>query len=184
MAEVDREGLDKQDRRYLETLIDVFDGGPTGVEALAATMNLPTDTLSDEIEPYLLREQFIVRTPRPGGHAAGVPGAGQAAEEPPRRRPVAIRVTRKPRDGRPCGHRKSLTAKGALQSERATLRLVPAGSGLRCQYQQIEALVLGKRSVCRNELMPAGDGKGRQVGIHPLLGRCSRAAGEFLPPSF
>src|SRR5438094_2226820 len=64
MAEVDGEGLDKQDRRYLETLIGVFDGGPTGVEALAATMNLPADTLSDEIEPFLLREQFMVRTPR------------------------------------------------------------------------------------------------------------------------
>src|SRR5204862_1852590 len=64
MAEVDREGLDKQDRRYLETLVGVFEGGPTGVEALAATMNLPADTLSDEMEPYLLREQFIVRTPR------------------------------------------------------------------------------------------------------------------------
>ncbi len=64
MAEVDREGLDKQDRRYLETLIGVFEGGPTGVEALAATMTLPADTLSDEVEPYLLREQFIVRTPR------------------------------------------------------------------------------------------------------------------------
>jgi Holliday junction DNA helicase RuvB len=64
MAEVDREGLDKQDRRYLEVLVDTFGGGPTGVEALAATMNLPSDTLSDEIEPYLLREQFIVRTPR------------------------------------------------------------------------------------------------------------------------
>jgi Holliday junction DNA helicase RuvB len=62
--EVDNEGLDKQDRRYLETLIGVFGGGPTGVEALAATMNLAADTLSDEIEPYLLREQFIVRTPR------------------------------------------------------------------------------------------------------------------------
>jgi Holliday junction DNA helicase RuvB len=64
MAEVDTEGLDKQDRRYLETLIKVFEGGPTGVEALAATMNLPSDTLSEEIEPYLLREQFIVRSPR------------------------------------------------------------------------------------------------------------------------
>jgi Holliday junction DNA helicase RuvB len=64
MAEVDGEGLDKQDRRYLETLIGVFEGGPTGIEALAATMNLPGDTLSDEIEPYLLREQFIIRTPR------------------------------------------------------------------------------------------------------------------------
>ena len=64
MIEVDTIGLDKQDRRYLETLISVFDGGPTGVDALAATMNLPADTLSDEIEPYLLREQMIVRTPR------------------------------------------------------------------------------------------------------------------------
>jgi Holliday junction DNA helicase RuvB len=64
MAEVDGEGLDKQDRRYLETLIGVFEGGPTGVEAIAATMTLPTDTLSDEIEPYLLREQFIIRSPR------------------------------------------------------------------------------------------------------------------------
>jgi len=64
MAEVDGQGLDKQDRRYLEVLVGVFEGGPTGVEALAATMNLPSDTLSDEIEPYLLREQFIVRTPR------------------------------------------------------------------------------------------------------------------------
>jgi holliday junction DNA helicase RuvB len=64
MAEVDLLGLDKQDRRYLETIINVFEGGPTGVEALAATMNLAADTLSDEIEPYLLREQMIVRTPR------------------------------------------------------------------------------------------------------------------------
>jgi Holliday junction DNA helicase RuvB len=63
-AEVDADGLDKNDRRYLETLIDVFGGGPTGVEALAATMNLAGDTLSDEIEPYLLREQYIVRSPR------------------------------------------------------------------------------------------------------------------------
>jgi len=64
MAEVDDQGLDKQDRRYLETIINVFDGGPTGVEALAATMSLPADTLSDEIEPFLLREQMVIRTPR------------------------------------------------------------------------------------------------------------------------
>lgn len=64
MAEVDRYGLDRQDRRYLETLVGVFEGGPTGVEAIAATMNLASDTLSDEIEPYLLREQFIIRSSR------------------------------------------------------------------------------------------------------------------------
>ena len=64
MAEVDRDGLDKNDRKYLETLIDLYAGGPTGVEALAATINLASDTLSDEIEPYLLREQYITRSPR------------------------------------------------------------------------------------------------------------------------
>jgi Holliday junction DNA helicase RuvB len=81
MAEVDREGLDRQDRRYLETLVGVFDGGPTGVEALAATMNLAADTLSDEVEPYLLREQFIIRTPR--GRIA-TPKAYQVLGRPPK----------------------------------------------------------------------------------------------------
>src|SRR5687768_2734578 len=46
-AEVDRDGLDKNDRKYLEILIDTFLGGPTGVEALAATLNLATDTLAE-----------------------------------------------------------------------------------------------------------------------------------------
>ncbi|GAC1473575.1 MAG: Holliday junction branch migration DNA helicase RuvB [Isosphaeraceae bacterium] len=64
MQEVDSEGMDKQDRRYLETLIHVFHGGPTGADAIAATMNIASDTLTDEVEPYLLRRQFIVRTPR------------------------------------------------------------------------------------------------------------------------
>ena len=45
MQEIDTEGMDKQDRRYLETLINVFHGGPTGAEALSATMNLAVDTL-------------------------------------------------------------------------------------------------------------------------------------------
>src|SRR5262245_34537813 len=64
MQQVDSEGLDKQDRRYLETLIRVFGGGPTGVEALAATMNVAVDTLKDEVEPYLLRREFVIRSPR------------------------------------------------------------------------------------------------------------------------
>ncbi|MGL4551188.1 MAG: Holliday junction branch migration DNA helicase RuvB, partial [Gemmataceae bacterium] len=64
MAEVDREGLDRQDRKYLETLTGIFSGEPTGVEAIAATMNIASDTLSNEVEPYLLREQFIIRSPR------------------------------------------------------------------------------------------------------------------------
>jgi Holliday junction DNA helicase RuvB len=82
MQRVDREGLDKQDRRYLETLIDVFAGGPTGVEAIAATMNLPSDTLSDEVEPFLLREKFVVRTPR--GRVATVKAFELLGREAPR----------------------------------------------------------------------------------------------------
>ncbi len=91
MQEIDLDGLDKQDRRYLEVLIDVFGGGPTGVEAIAATMNIAADTLSDEVEPYLLREQYIVRSPR--GRVAtqkaftvlgkSVPKPPQAKDEPP-----------------------------------------------------------------------------------------------------
>jgi Holliday junction DNA helicase RuvB len=64
MQEVDVEGLDRQDRRYLETLINVFQGGPTGAEALAATLSVSVDTLEDEVEPYLLRRHFLIRTPR------------------------------------------------------------------------------------------------------------------------
>jgi Holliday junction DNA helicase RuvB len=64
MAGIDALGLDKQDRGYLETLMRVFGGGPAGVEALAHTMNLAPDTLSDEVEPFLLRSELVVRTPR------------------------------------------------------------------------------------------------------------------------
>jgi len=64
MAGVDSLGLDRQDRAYLETLIRVFAGGPAGVEAIAHTMNGSVDTLTDEVEPFLLRSEMVVRTPR------------------------------------------------------------------------------------------------------------------------
>ncbi|MDO5565296.1 MAG: Holliday junction branch migration DNA helicase RuvB [Planctomycetia bacterium] len=64
MQGVDEIGLDSQDRQYMETLIGVFEGGPAGVEAIAHTINLAPDTLVDEVEPFLLRSQLIVRTPR------------------------------------------------------------------------------------------------------------------------
>ena len=82
MQEVDAEGMDKQDRRYLETLIQVFHGGPTGAEALSATMNLAVDTLTDEVEPYLLRRHFIVRTPR-GRRATAAAYRHLGLPEPP-----------------------------------------------------------------------------------------------------
>ncbi len=64
MAGIDHLGLGKQERRYLETLIRVFGGGPAGVEAIAHTMNISHDTLADEVEPFLLRSELVVRTPR------------------------------------------------------------------------------------------------------------------------
>ncbi|MCY2967604.1 MAG: Holliday junction branch migration DNA helicase RuvB [Planctomycetota bacterium] len=62
--EVDLLGLDRQDRRYLETLIRVFGGGPAGAQAIAHSMNLSPDTLEDEVEPFLLRCGLLLRTPR------------------------------------------------------------------------------------------------------------------------
>jgi len=64
MASIDTLGMDKQDRAYLTTIISAFGGGPAGVEAVAHTMNLSPDTLSDEVEPYLLRSELVIRTPR------------------------------------------------------------------------------------------------------------------------
>ncbi|MDO4558750.1 MAG: Holliday junction branch migration DNA helicase RuvB [Planctomycetia bacterium] len=64
MAEIDQLGLDAQDQRYLRTLADVFRGGPAGVEAIAHTMNVSSDTLEDEVEPFLLRSSLIIRTPK------------------------------------------------------------------------------------------------------------------------
>jgi Holliday junction DNA helicase RuvB len=62
--EIDQLGLDAQDRKYLDTIRRVFHGGPAGVEAIAHTMNAALDTLVDEVEPFLLRSELVVRTPR------------------------------------------------------------------------------------------------------------------------
>lgn len=64
MLEIDSVGLEAQDRRYLQTLVHVFSGGPAGLSAIGHTMNVPPDTLEDEVEPFLLRVGFIQRTPR------------------------------------------------------------------------------------------------------------------------
>ena len=64
MTGIDPLGLDRQDRRYIETLIRVFSGGPAGIENIAHTMNVPSDTLVDEVEPFLLRSELIIRTSR------------------------------------------------------------------------------------------------------------------------
>ncbi len=64
MLEVDRAGLDVQDHRLLRAIIQRFDGGPVGVESLAAAIGEERDTLEDVIEPYLIQQGFLQRTPR------------------------------------------------------------------------------------------------------------------------
>jgi Holliday junction DNA helicase RuvB len=61
---IDGAGLDAHDRRILATILDVFDGGPVGVDALAATLSEPRDTLEGVYEPFLLQRGFLIRTPR------------------------------------------------------------------------------------------------------------------------
>ncbi len=62
--EVDTSGLDQMDRRLLTILIEHYDGGPVGVETLAAALAEPRDTIEDVYEPYLLQQGFLGRTPR------------------------------------------------------------------------------------------------------------------------
>ncbi|HEY6562756.1 MAG TPA: Holliday junction branch migration DNA helicase RuvB [Polyangiaceae bacterium] len=62
--EVDALGLDEMDRRLLKVLIEHYDGGPVGVETIAAALAEPRDTIEDVYEPYLLQQGFLGRTPR------------------------------------------------------------------------------------------------------------------------
>ena len=62
--DVDDAGLDQMDRKYLTILIDHYEGGPVGIETLAAALSEPRDTLEDVYEPYLLQQGFIARTAR------------------------------------------------------------------------------------------------------------------------
>ena len=59
---VDKRGLTDLDRRYLKTIIEFYNGGPVGIEAIAATLQEETDTLVDVIEPYLLKIGMVTRT--------------------------------------------------------------------------------------------------------------------------
>lgn len=64
MLNVDKDGLDTLDRRYLSMLLERFEGRPTGVEALAAAMAEDSGTLEDVIEPYLIQQGYVMRTAR------------------------------------------------------------------------------------------------------------------------
>ena len=66
---VDEHGLDRLDRLYLTTIAENYRGGPVGIDALAATVNEEVQTLVDVVEPFLLKERFVLRTP--GGRKIG-----------------------------------------------------------------------------------------------------------------
>jgi holliday junction DNA helicase RuvB len=64
MHEVDELGLDANDRRYLLAIVEKFDGGPVGIETMAASLAEDVGTLEEVVEPYLLQQGLIARTPR------------------------------------------------------------------------------------------------------------------------
>lgn len=64
LLDVDKEGLDQTDRGLLLTMIDKFQGGPVGLDTLAAAVGEDAGTIEDVYEPYLLKNGFIQRTPR------------------------------------------------------------------------------------------------------------------------
>jgi Holliday junction DNA helicase RuvB len=64
MEQIDTLGLDELDRAFMRALADVYDGGPAGIEAIAATLGEERDTLEDVVEPYLLQIGFVRRTKR------------------------------------------------------------------------------------------------------------------------
>ncbi len=79
--EVDRLGLDAQDRKYLRRIAEHHGGGPVGVETLAAALAESRDTLEEVIEPFLIQEGLVLRTPR--GRVLGEPGWRHLGLVPP-----------------------------------------------------------------------------------------------------
>ena len=64
MQGIDNSGLDSHDQNYLRLIIDRFDGGPVGLDNIGATLGEDRDTIEDMIEPYLLQQGYIKRTPK------------------------------------------------------------------------------------------------------------------------
>ena len=80
--DVDRRGLDAMDRRYLSCIAENYAGGPVGVETLAAALSEQRDVLEEVIEPYLIQEGLLQRTPR--GRMLAAAGYGYLGLEPPK----------------------------------------------------------------------------------------------------
>jgi Holliday junction DNA helicase RuvB len=84
--EVDRLGLDAQDRRYLWMIADLYKGGPVGIETLAAGLSEARDTLEDVVEPYLIQTGLVARTAR--GRVLNGPGWAHLGLKPPASQPA------------------------------------------------------------------------------------------------
>ena len=83
MLDVDSNGFDLMDRKLLITLIERFDGGPAGIDNLAAAIGEARDTIEDVIEPYLIQQGYLMRTPR--GRIAGKLAYQHYGLKPPER---------------------------------------------------------------------------------------------------
>jgi Holliday junction DNA helicase RuvB len=64
MLQVDPHGFDAMDRRLLRTIIEKFDGGPVGIDSLAAAIGEERGTIEDVLEPFLIQQGFMMRTAR------------------------------------------------------------------------------------------------------------------------
>jgi Holliday junction DNA helicase RuvB len=64
MLDVDPNGFDMMDRKLLLSIIEKFDGGPVGIDATAAAMGEERGTIEDVLEPYLIQQGYLMRTPR------------------------------------------------------------------------------------------------------------------------
>jgi len=88
LLEVDQMGLEPQDKRILETLIDKFNGGPVGIQTLAASTSEEIETIEEVLEPYLLQLGFIERTPR--GRVATARAYEHLGKEAPERQSTLL----------------------------------------------------------------------------------------------
>ena len=79
---MDERGLDAMDRRYLASIAENYGGGPVGVETLAAALSEQRDVIEEVIEPYLIQQGLLQRTPR--GRVLAIAGYGYLGLEPQR----------------------------------------------------------------------------------------------------
>ena len=87
MLQIDASGFDDLDRRLLRTIMEQFEGGPVGVESLAAALAEDRNTIEDVLEPYLIQQGYLVRTAR--GRMVSAKGWRHLGLTPPPRQALA-----------------------------------------------------------------------------------------------